>query len=134
MMGISDRIKDEYRVPGSRYDRMMTLMERGACEEEFLDEIEGADKTLYRCMKAIADGTLSLGVQQGFHPMAAIKGELARKERREEIFRMLDDGLKAEEIQIRTGMSRGGIAAIRKCWAVARGLNIKRKKEKEDAS
>lgn len=126
MMGTSDRIKNEYRMPGSRYDRMMKLIESGACEEEFMDEIEGADRSTYRALKALADGTLSLGVQQGFHPMAAIKGELARQQRRKEIYRMFDDGLKAGEIQIRTGMSRGGIAAIRKRWAVARGLNIRR--------
>lgn len=124
-------IREEYRRPGSRFDRMMTAIERGACLEEMMDLFDGMDESAYDVLRMIHKGTISQG-DYYFHarlnPDKAIERALQKKEQNAKIFRMFDDGAKTKDVQRMMGLSRGAAEHARKKWAIARGLASRKKR------
>lgn len=125
MMASKSDIWGEFRTPGSRFDRMMTAIERGACLEEMMDLFEGMDKSAYNVLLAIRDGTTTC-IDKGAPPRLENKDRIDRhkmstKQLHAEIFRMLDEGMKLAEIMDRTGLSRSGVSNVKEKWRFERG-------------
>lgn len=125
MMASKSDIREEFRTPGCRFDRMMTAIERGASLEEMKRLFEGMDLSAYNILAAIRDGTTT-HIDKGAPPRLDNKDRIDRRKIRkqelhEEIFRMLDAGMSRKEIMDRTGMSRGGINHVRDKWKLERG-------------
>ena len=62
----AERAMERYfRAPGGRFDRMLTLAERNACDEEFIDEIPGIDEaTIDLCRKIVRGETANFGSEE----------------------------------------------------------------------
>ena len=129
-------IMPEYRIPGSRFDRMMTLIERGACEEEFKDTFGGkAEDHVYSVVKAIHEGTISEGQvglgsfvrdARAYTAAEIIQRALIKQERLDKAFKLFDEGHTAREVEIQMGMSRGWTNYTQAKWAIARGIAKKK--------
>lgn len=106
------------------------MIEKGATLEEMKARFEGMDLSAYLVLKAIANGTISAGLDRDpirTNPEKLITNAMMRRERNEKIFRMFDEGAKIREVQERFGLNRGAVEHVRGSWAKARGL-AKRKK------
>lgn len=125
MMASKCDIREEFRKPGCRFDRMMTAIERGACLEEMMDLFDGMDESAYDVLRMIHEGTISQGDYHFYaklNPNKAIDRALQKKEQNAKIFRMFDDGARTKDVQRTMGLSRGAAEHARKKWAIARGL------------
>lgn len=122
------QVMDEYCLPGSRFERMLAMVERGACEEEFEDTFgKKNEDEVYPIIQKILNGTISCGSTDDGYSIVrkaaqAIEYVSAKQELQDRMYRMFDEGMTNKEVRLQTRATKGSIEYVRAKWAIARGI------------
>lgn len=117
----------EYCLPGSRFALIMRLARAGASDKLFKQKVRGIDRDTIRVARKLAAGKVTEG-----HPgMDAHRMASNAADRRDEIFRMMDEGSSNSEIQVALGLAASTLRFYRRQWRNAHAGQNQRETESQ---